>query len=109
VVGGRGLVAGIEPDRLGIILQRAGAVTLLEPCRTAVVVGALKRRIQFQCRIVIGNRPIEILHGLIGVAAVGEEFRLGSDLDRFVVVGDRQRVVAVAGEVKPAIVEVFRP
>jgi hypothetical protein len=45
---------------------------------------------------------------LIGVAAVGQEFRLRADLDRFVIIGDGARVVAIAGEVEAAIVEEFR-
>ena len=99
VVLGRGLVGGIEADRLGVILQRAAAVALVAPGRAAVVVGALEFRIEFQRGIVIHDGAVIILAGLLGVAAVGQEFRLGTDLDRFVVIGDRAGVVAIGGEV----------
>ena len=108
VVVGRGFVGGIEADRLGIILQRAGAVALAAPGRAAVVVGALEFRIQFQRRVVIRDRAVIFLHGLIGVAAIGQEFRLGTHFDRLVEVGDRARVVAIVGEMQAAIVEELR-
>ena len=79
------------------------------PRHAAVVIGALKLRIQFQSRIVIRDRAVIVLDRLIGVPTVGEEARLRADLDRFVVVGDRACIVAIAGEVQPAIVEIFRP
>src|SRR5258708_33639375 len=108
VVGGRGRVGGIEPPRLGVILQRAVPVALAAPCRAAVVVGALKLRIQFQCRIVVRNGAAVVLQRLIGVAAVGQEFCLGTNVDRLVVIGDCAGVIAIAGQMQPAIVEEFR-
>ena len=77
VIGGRGLVTGIEPDRGGVILQRADAVALASIRRAAIVVGAGEFRIQPQRRIVIGDGAVVILLALICVAAVGEEFRFG--------------------------------
>jgi hypothetical protein len=104
VIGGGGAVGGIEANRFGIIPQRTAAVTLLDPGRAAIVVGALEFWIEFQRRVVIGNPAVVILPRLIRVAAVGQKFRLGTNLDRFVVVGDCTRIVAIAGEVEAAIV-----
>ena len=108
VVVGRGLVGGIEANRLGVILQRPARSPLPAPGRAAVVVGALEFRIELQRRVIVRDGAVVILAGLIGVAAVGQELRLGAQLDRLVVIGDRAGVVAIAGEVQAAIVEEFR-
>ncbi len=104
-----GIVGRVETDRLGIILQRTAAIALLSPRRTAVVPGALIFRIQFQRRIVVRDGTIVVALRLVGVAAVGQKFRLGTKLDRFIIIGDRTRVVAIAGELQPSIIEKFRP
>jgi hypothetical protein len=78
------------------------------PGRTAVVPGTLEFRIELDRRIVVDDGAVIVFPGLIGVAAVGQEFRLGMDLDRLVVIGDRADIVAIGSEVEPAIVEEFR-
>ena len=108
MIGGGGAVGGIEANRFGIVLQRTAAVALLDPGRAAVVVGALEFWIEFQRSVVVRDGAVVIPLRLIRVAAVGQEFRLGTDLDCFVVIGDRARIVTVAGEVEAAIVEEFR-
>src|SRR4029078_7265793 len=80
VVLGRGLVGRIEANLLGVILQRASAVALVAPGSTAVVVRALEFRIELYRGIVIDDGAVIILAGLVRVAAVGQEFRLGAGL-----------------------------
>jgi len=110
MLGGRGLVGGIETHRLCVVLQCAIAIALAAPGRAAVVPGALELRIESQRRIIIGDRTAVVLLSLIRIAAIGQEIRItGTQLDRFVVVGDRPGIVAIGCEMQTAIVKEFWP
>src|SRR6185437_11367778 len=96
-------------DGFRVILLGALTIALGLPQRTAIIPGALEFGIGLQRGIIVRDGMIEILQGLVGIAAIGPEIGIvGRELDRFIIVRDRAGVIAIGGEMQAAIVEIFR-
>src|SRR3979409_79496 len=93
----REIFGNVGPDRLGgrEIRIGAGAIALLLRGETAAVKRAGESRIELQCRVVVGDRLVDVAELETNEAAAADGDRIsGIDADRIGIV--RQRALEVA-------------